>query len=241
MEGPSIVILREQAQPFEGKPVLRVQGNSKIDQQRISNQHVMKFKSWGKHFLIGFSGFYLRVHFLMFGSYRINETKQATPRLSLQFDNGEINLYSCGLKLVDEEMDKGYDWDVDVLSETWKPLKAKKALQKNASTMVCDALLDQDIFAGVGNIIKNEVLYRIKVHPETKIESLPPAKLNALIREARNYSFDFYHWKKKFELKKHWLIYNKKKCLSCKLPVHKIYSGNLKRRSFVCNACQRLY
>ena len=26
--------------------------------------------------------------------------------------------------------------------------------------LVCDALLDQNIFAGVGNIIKNEVLYQ---------------------------------------------------------------------------------
>ncbi|MGJ9419020.1 hypothetical protein ACHAC9_14805 [Massilia sp. CMS3.1] len=26
-------------------------------------------------------------------------------------------------------------------------------------------LLDQDIFSGVGNVIKNEVLFRIRVHP----------------------------------------------------------------------------
>ena len=31
--------------------------------------------------------------------------------------------------------------------------------------MVCDALLDQTVFAGVGNIIKNEVLFRTGVHP----------------------------------------------------------------------------
>ena len=76
--------------------------------------------------------------------------------------------------------------------------------------LVCDALLDQNIFAGVGNIIKNEVLFRIKVHPENTIQSLPPRKLTEMINEARNYSFDFLKWKKAFVLKKHWLIHTKK-------------------------------
>ncbi|MER3465444.1 MAG: endonuclease, partial [Chitinophagaceae bacterium] len=39
--------------------------------------------------------------------------------------------------------------------------------------MVNDALLDQEIFSGVGNIIKNEVLYRIEVHPLSTIGALP--------------------------------------------------------------------
>ncbi|HRO68823.1 MAG TPA: hypothetical protein PK951_00545 [Chitinophagaceae bacterium] len=42
--------------------------------------------------------------------------------------------------------------------------------------MVCDALLDQEIFSGVGNIIKNEVLYRIRVHPESLIGDIPLKK-----------------------------------------------------------------
>ena len=36
-----------------------------------------------------------------------------------------------------------------------------------------DALLDQDVFAGAGNIIKNEVLHRIRVHPESPVGRLP--------------------------------------------------------------------
>src|SRR2546430_1331556 len=92
MEGPSIVILKEQAQIFKGEQLLKVEGNSKIDQQKLLHQTVMDFKSWGKHFIICFPGFSLRVHFLMFGSYRINEKRETKPRLSLQFENGELNL-----------------------------------------------------------------------------------------------------------------------------------------------------
>ena len=50
-----------------------------------------------------------------------------------------------------------------------EPSKAKKKLTEIPDTLVADALLNQNIFAGVGNIIKNEVFWRIKVHPKTKV------------------------------------------------------------------------
>ena len=58
-----------------------------------------------------------------------------------------------------------------------QPLSQRMAdyvLKLQPDTLVCDALLDQDLFAGVGNIIKNEVLFRTRVHPESTIGDLPP-------------------------------------------------------------------
>lgn len=81
-EGPSIVILKEQAAVFGGKKVLRVAGNSKQPISRALNQTVRSIRSWGKHFLIEFSGYSIRIHMLLFGSYRINDDKSAQPRLS---------------------------------------------------------------------------------------------------------------------------------------------------------------
>ena len=37
-EGPSIVILKEAVEAFAGKAILKVSGNSKIDQQRLYNK-----------------------------------------------------------------------------------------------------------------------------------------------------------------------------------------------------------
>jgi endonuclease VIII len=102
-------------------------------------------------------------------------------------------------------------------------------------------LLDQQIFSGVGNIIKNEVLYRIKVHPETFVGNLPPKKLNELIREARNYSFDFLEWKKEYTLRKHWLAHTKKTCSRDGNKIIKKYLGRTNRRTFFCEACQVNY
>ena len=176
-EGPSIVILKELVQPFKGKKIVEVGGNSKMDIQRIAGQKVIDFKSWGKHFLICFKNFAVRIHFMLFGSYRINERKEATPRLSLKFAAGEINFYTCSVQFIDEDPDIVYDWTSDVMNDKWDPDKAQLKLNQQPTTLVCDALLDQNIFSGVGNIIKNEVLFRIRVHPESMIGSLPNEKL----------------------------------------------------------------
>lgn len=242
-EGPSIILLKEEALRFEGKKVLEISGNSKIDQLRLQDKKVIAIKSWGKHFLLCFSGFTLRIHFLLFGSYRIDEKKPGvSPRLSLVFKNGELNLYSCSVKILEGDIDSHYDWSTDVMNDSWSPEQARAKLKEQPNLLVCDALLEQEIFSGVGNIIKNEVLYRIKVHPESRIGKLPATKLNELIEEARIYSFQFLVWKKQFELKKHWLAHTKSWCLRCNLPMEKKqHLGSKKRRSFFCPNCQKLY
>ncbi|SMC47271.1 DNA-formamidopyrimidine glycosylase family protein [Pedobacter africanus] len=241
-EGPSIVILKEliDAQHLEGQRVIAVTGNTKIDKERMLHQQVTDFKSWGKHFLICFEGFALRIHFLMFGSYRINEQKGTPVRLGLSFENAELNFYSCSLKYVEGDINASYDWSADVMAEEWDPKKALKKVRAKAAAFICDILLDQDLFSGVGNIIKNEVLYRVGLHPLNQVENVPLAKLKLLIAAARDYSFDFLKWKKAYVLKKHWLVNTKKNC-PLGHPLQKAYLGKTKRRTFFCLACQKLY
>lgn len=240
-EGPTIVILKEEAALFRGKKILDVSGKSKIDQKALLNQKITDFRTWGKHFLIYAGKNYIRVHFLLFGSYRINEVRAAAPTLHLKFSNGELNFYASAIKMLESHPDEVYDWSADVMNDAWDPKAARKKLQQKPEMLVCDALLSQDIFSGVGNIIKNEVLFRIRVHPMSQVGNLPPAKLTAMIKEARIYSFQFYEWKKAFELKKHWLAHTRKTCPRCLLPFEKAYLGKTKRRAFFCPNCQKLY
>ncbi|MET0892285.1 MAG: DNA-formamidopyrimidine glycosylase family protein [Pseudoxanthomonas sp.] len=240
-EGPSIVILREATARFRGKTVRDVAGNSSLDLGRMKGRRVVALRSWGKHFLIEFRGFSLRVHMLMFGTYRIDERKPVAPRMSLQFDNGELNFYSSSLKYIEGPLEDTYDWRGDVLDPGWDPKLARGKLKLRPSLLVCDALLDQDVFAGVGNIIKNEVLFRIRVHPESRIGELPPRKLGELIAQARQYSFDFLEWKKQFVLRKHWLVHTRRSCPACGGAITKQYLGTTQRRSFYCEHCQLRY
>lgn len=237
-EGPSIVILKEEAQIFEGKKIRHVSGNAKIDLPRLHSKKILHFKSWGKHFLICFDNFFIKIHLLMFGSYRINEEKEYAPRLHLAFSNGELNFYSCSVKLIEGNPDDVYDWEVDTMSDDWNPQKAFAALKLQKDVLICDALLDQEIFSGVGNIIKNEVLFLEKIHPETKTTALSEKKLKALIKTTRSYCFSFYKWKKAFVLKKHWLVHRCKVCSVCDSKITAKYLGTRDRITYYCSHCQ---
>ena len=68
-EGRSIVILKEALEKFTGLRITAVSGNTKMDKTRLKNKKVIAFKSWGKHFLLCFQGFTVRVHLLLFGSF----------------------------------------------------------------------------------------------------------------------------------------------------------------------------
>lgn len=240
-EGPSIVILKEAAAIFKGKTVAEVKGNSKEDIGRALNKKIIDFKTWGKHFLICFNDFTIRIHLMLFGSYRINEEKDTPPRLQFIFKTGSISFYACSVKIIEEPLDEIYDWSADIMSDSWDAKAAKKKLLAQPATLACDAILDQHIFSGAGNIFKNEVLYRIKVHPLNPIQNLPARKLGELVKETRNYAFDFLNWKKAFVLKKHFLAHTKKTCQRCNLPLTKKHLGKTNRRSFFCNNCQVLY
>jgi endonuclease-8 len=240
-EGPSIVILKEETKQFRNKKILEVTGSNSELVSRLRNQTVIDFKTWGKHFLICFRKFFIRIHLLMWGSYRINERKDKKAQLSLTFKNGELNFYTCSIKIYEGNPDDLYDWEKDVMSEKWNPKKAEKIMKQQKDTKIADALIDQDIFAGVGNIIKNEVLFRVSVHPESDTEALPGKKLKEIIKEARNYSFDFYEWKKIFQLRDHWMVYRKPKCPRCNSKIIMQYTGKRNRLSFFCTNCQSLF
>ena len=242
-EGPSIVILREQAADFSGRRVMRVEGNSRLDLQRMRGRTVQRLCSWGKHFLIVFPGFAMRVHFMLFGSYRIDERREAAPRMSLGFAGGrELNFYACSLKYIEGDLDATYDWSIDVMADAWDAAAARRKLRSQPQTLACDALLDQNVFAGAGNIIKNEVLHRIRVHPESTIDALPARKLGELVKQAREYSFDFYAWKKAYVLRKHYQVHTRTHCPrdGARLS-YRAKLGRAQRRAFFCEQCQRLY
>jgi endonuclease-8 len=241
-EGPSIVILREEAAAFAGRTILRAEGNAKIDMQRLPGRRVRALRSFGKQFLVELSDeLTVRVHLLMFGSYRIDEGRDITPRLGLVFDEGELNFYNCSVRLLEGNLDALYDWRGDVMSDLWDPKLARARLRKMPHALVCDALLDQAVFAGVGNIIKNEVLFRIRVHPLSTVGALSPYKLRELVQQARVYAFEFLAWKKAYVLARHWLVHNRGRCPRHDIPLQRAYLGKTHRRSFFCLRCQKLY
>jgi endonuclease-8 len=242
-EGPSLVILREEAARFEGQHIISAEGNTAaLDPARLAGAPILQLRTFGKQFIIAVPDMALRIHFMLFGSYRIDERKDRPPRLALAMeDGGELNFYGCSVKEIDPDLDAAYDWSADVMSPHWSPARALKKLRAAPDTLACDALLDQTIFAGVGNIIKNEVLFRIRVHPLSNVGALAPAKLRELVAQARQYSFEFLEWKKAYVLRKHWLAHKQTICPRCNIRFSKSHLGVTNRRSFFCERCQKRY
>lgn len=242
-EGPSILIMKESLQHFVGKTVTEASGNAQFDKEPLIGRTLIEIRTFGKQTYLVFGEYAVRIHLLMFGSYSVDEQTKPDKslRLSLHFHTESMYFYTCSVKLVDKNFLESIDWEADVMSEAWSPEKAEQKLKARPEMMVCDALMNQDIFSGVGNIIKNEVLFRIGVQPESLVGKLPAKKRKELIKEARNYSFDFLEWKKAFVLKKHWLVHTKTTCPECGQKLVKKQTGLGKRRSFYCEKDQKLY
>lgn len=123
---------------FKGRKIVSAEGSTKkIDIDQLIGKRIVDIRSWGKHFLICFPKFTIRIHLLMFGSYRINEQKEAKPRLRLCFsDNDELNFYACAIERIDRPLDEVYDWSADVMNRKFDTRKANSKLKEQPSSLV---------------------------------------------------------------------------------------------------------
>jgi endonuclease-8 len=238
MEGPSLVIATEELSQFLNKKISKAIVPKSI--KPLTGKKLVRVESWGKHLLLIFDNQILRIHFLMFGSYRINNPREnRIPKLQIDYKNDTLYFYSCAIREISKEDLKAYDHSVDLMSEEWDHKKALKTVREKESAFVCDVLMDQAIFSGLGNIMKNEIQFRCKIHPEQKIGELSAREQGKLVKESKQYAHDFYEWKKMNQLKRHWLIMRKKTCPVCGRKVIKRPTGKLKRLSHYCNFCQK--
>ncbi|PWK77198.1 endonuclease-8 [Mucilaginibacter oryzae] len=241
-EGPTLVILKEKLQPFIGQLVVSASGYVKGFDPEILIDHTIKdIKSWGKYLIMLFDGFSIKVHFGLFGSYKINERGRNRASLQVVCNDGEINFYISKVKLIEQPIDEVFDWSTDVMSSGFDIRKARKKLQLKPERMICDALLDQEIFAGSGNIVKNEVLFRTRVHPESKIAFLPANKQREIIKETLNFCNDFYRWRKAKILREHLEAHEQTICPRDHVNFIKADLGKTKRHCYYCTLCQKKY
>ncbi len=249
MEGPSLRLAKEQLKPFKRKQILSVSGNTKIGKERLEHETVRDIFSWGKHLVFQFDTFGFRVHFLLFGTFEATvdglsvtgDYKRArVPRLALSFENGHVEMYNCSIKYIESKKIKDeYDFTIDIMSPKWDPIGAYKHIRAFSDEEISDVLLDQGIFAGVGNIIKNEVLSLVYLRPTTKISTLSPKKLKEVIEKTHAFSLQFYKWRKKFVLRKNLKIHRRGTCPHCDAKIVREKTGKRDRWAYYCLHCQK--
>jgi endonuclease VIII len=231
MEGPSLYLAKQQLKDFRKKKILEISGNTKIGKERLLGKEVVDIFSWGKHLVFQFDDFAMRIHFLLFGTFSASINgksvtgdykKARTSRLTLRFKNGSIEMYNCSIKFIDDKkVKKTYDFSVDIMSSKWDKGKALKQMKENPHEEISDVLLDQNIFAGVGNI-----------------ESISPKKLSKVAEEARDFSMQFLKWRRKFMVRKNLKAHRKGSCPHCGTKMIREKTGRRDRWAYYCPMCQ---
>lgn len=191
-EGPAILHLRNKLLPFKGKAVTKAGGYGKMPTAWMKGKKLTDISTWGKHLLFVFGKEVVRIHLGLFGEVVINERKKVNASFFLHFAQGEINGYIVKAIKLEESIKETYDYRIDILSDKFDKAYVKSLIKTKADKSVDDVLMDQDIFSGVGNKIRNESLYLAGIHPLSVTGSIPAAKITKLVNSVVSYAHSFY-------------------------------------------------
>ncbi|MFA5749767.1 MAG: bifunctional DNA-formamidopyrimidine glycosylase/DNA-(apurinic or apyrimidinic site) lyase [Candidatus Shapirobacteria bacterium] len=142
---------------------------------------------------------------------------------------------------------------LDILDPKFTPKYLYQQLQ-TSSRAVKSVLLDQNKFAGIGNIYANDGLFLSKIHPQTPSKKITPKKVLLLhhfliqtmkdsIKNGGSTAKDNKYIHPDGSSGKHqfkFQVYQREKepCLICKTPIKRIKVGG--RGTFFCPKCQKI-
>ena len=250
MEGPSLFLAAEQLKPFRKKVIREASGNTKaVKPESLIDKEVKDIFAWGKHLVFQFDDFAIRIHFMLFGTFEAqvegmwvtgDYRRAREPRLAFVFENGQILMFNCSVKILEtKSAKKEYDFSRDIMHTKWDAEAALKRVRVCSEEEIADVLLDQEIFAGVGNIIKNEVLSIVRLSPKRKVKDIPLPKLKEIIAETRAFSKQFYRWRKKFVLRKNLKAHRRSTCPHCGGKLMREKTGKRVRWAYWCSVDQQ--
>ncbi|HET7219415.1 MAG TPA: DNA-formamidopyrimidine glycosylase family protein [Vicinamibacterales bacterium] len=187
-----------------GKPVVRFESVFPA-LTRIHEDHpftratIERVSSVGKHLLMHFSnGYVLRTHMRMNGSWHIYRPGERwhRPARDMRVLVATADFEAVGFNIPvaefvsQERIGKHKELSKlgpDVLAETFDRAGALARLRARPQTSIADALLNQRILAGLGNVYKSEVLFACRISPFTPVSALSDEQLACLVDTAQTY------------------------------------------------------
>lgn len=239
MEGPGVHAVADELARFAGQRIDSVGGNADQPLDRLPGRTIDDVRAVKKRLFLDAGDQHVVVHFLMYGSYRVNESRDLEERLELVCEADTLTVYSCSVKvLADVDPDlAAYDRpEEDVLSPDFDRAGAVQALAERDDPLV-DVLLDQSVFGGVGNRIKNEVCWQEGIHPETPAASLSAADRERLVDATVAWTRAWYDHKVAGESMPH-EVYRHDTCANCGGDIRKADLGATDRVTYWCPTCQ---
>ena len=199
-EGDTIHRIADRLAPaLVGQAIERVTTQGLV--RGLGGRTVTSVAAHGKHLVIELDdGTHLRVHLGMYGrfrSYPRAEGEAALGRISPGRASlaiataGAVHVW-IGARTVEISPRRAPmhgravgALGPDVLGDGFDPAAAAARAAAHPARAIADALLDQRIAAGIGNVYKSEVLFLRGVDPRARVGALGAARLAAIYAEAR--------------------------------------------------------
>jgi endonuclease-8 len=167
--------------------------------ERLVGATVIGVEAQGKNLLIRFdNGLEVRTHLQMHGSwhrYRPGERwrlSRARARLVIEVPGSVAVCFDAPTVELFEQRAEGLHPALgrlgpDLLKDPFDTTEALRRLRdpSRADLSIAEALLDQRALAGIGNEVKNEVLWQARVSPWSLVRDQDDAALGALVDLAR--------------------------------------------------------
>jgi endonuclease-8 len=164
---------------------------------RIEGRTVDAVEARGKHLIVRFGGGpALHTHMRMTGSwhlYRKGSRWQKSAALARAVIETGDRVAVCFAAPVVEWLTPRQESEhaplvtlgPDVLASDFDVSRARANLQAGTDREIGDALLDQRLLAGIGNVYKSETLFLAGVSPFARVGSLDVPTLDAVVAKAR--------------------------------------------------------
>jgi endonuclease VIII len=256
-EGDTVLVAaRRLRQALAGRRLLRTDVRvPSFATSDMSGQTMSEIVSRGKHLLFRTSGgFTIHTHFRMDGRFDLRRRgerpsgREHEIRLVLETEPWVAVGRRLGvvevLRTADEHTVVGH-LGPDVLGEDWDPGEALLRLGADGARSVGEALIDQRVMAGPGNIYKSEILFLRGVDPWTPIGEIAhlPAMvaLTKRVMEANRASGNQVTTGDPRRGRSHW-VYGRagEPCRRCGTPIRRAEQGRepQERATYWCPSCQ---
>jgi endonuclease VIII len=156
----------------------------------LTGQMVDEVLSRGKHLFIRVGRASVHSHLKMDGSWRVDSRPvRVDHRTRIILEAGTVRAVGIDLGVL-EILDREHDGDVvahlgpDLLGQDWDPQVAAANLTARPDRPIAEALLDQRVLAGVGNVYCNELCFVSGYLPSAPVSAITDPR--RLVSRARD-------------------------------------------------------
>jgi endonuclease-8 len=233
----------------------------------ITGRRVEHVQAAGKHILMRLTGdLVLRTHMRMNGSWHIYRPGERwrRPRRDMRVLVATADYEAVGFNvpvaefLKERALERQDDLRLmgpDLLGLTFDADEAIRRFRARRDSSIADALLNQRVVAGAGNVYKSEVLFLCGVDPFTAVSSVTDERLHAILAMARKHlqanvidptsAIVTYRGYRRTtgraDPAERLYVYGRagKPCRTCGTPIAVRAQGPHARLTYWCSSCQR--